>query len=237
MGLAASLLLSFAIVAPAYAKMPGTGMGMHAGWGRSMMKPAVMGKVTAISGNTITVTDPRSTAVYTVDATNAKVTKNGTASTVSAIAVGDMVGIQGTISGTNVTATAIMDGFYRPKGGMMPASIIQGNGSPVVAGKVTAVSGNTLTITNNSNATYTVDATNAKIAKDNQVSTVSAIAVGDNLVVQGTFTGNSVAATSIIDQPAPASPGNSGNVNSQGKGPMTGFLGGIRNFFGHLFGF
>ena len=75
---------------------------------------------------------------YTVDASSATVTKNGAASTVSAIAVGDTVMVQGTVSGTNVTAKTIRDGV----GQGQPA--IQGNGQPVVAGTVTAINGNSV---------------------------------------------------------------------------------------------
>lgn len=70
----------------------------------------VFGKVTAISGTTITITDSRNSTTYTVDASNATVTKNGPASSVSAIAVGDTIVVQGTTSGDSVTATSISDG-------------------------------------------------------------------------------------------------------------------------------
>ena len=42
------------------------------------------------------------------------VTKNNTASSVASIAVGDTVMVQGTVSGTNVTATTIRDGIGAP---------------------------------------------------------------------------------------------------------------------------
>jgi len=81
-----------------------------------MQRPAVMGIVSAISGNTLTVSGKQgfgstaTTTTYTVDATNAKITKNNTTGTIASIAVGDTVMVQGTISGTNVTATIIRDG-------------------------------------------------------------------------------------------------------------------------------
>jgi hypothetical protein len=71
----------------------------------------IFGQVTAINGTTITITDSRNSSTYTVDASNATVTKNGAASSVSAIAVGDTIVVQGTTSGDSVTATSIMDGF------------------------------------------------------------------------------------------------------------------------------
>ena len=68
--------------------------------------------------------------VYTVDATNAKIYKGGATTTVSvsAIATGDKVMVQGTISGTNIAATVIRDGV----GGMM-------GGRPGMPGKGSAV--------------------------------------------------------------------------------------------------
>ncbi len=91
---------------------------------KGFRQPGVMGTVSAVSGNSITVTSKKftrgatgttptaTTVTYIVDATNATVTKNNTASTVSGIVVGDTVMVQGTVSGTNVTATAIRDGQF-----------------------------------------------------------------------------------------------------------------------------
>ncbi len=212
------------------------------------MAPGVFGTVASISGNSISVTSkggPNGAAgtTYTVDATNATVTKDGTASSVSTIVVGDTVMVEGTVSGTTVTATTIRDGMLQGGQGVKPAAIIQGNGEPVIGGAVTAISGDSLTVTNKSNVTYTVDATNAVIQKGNATSSVSAIVVGDNVVVQGTVNGNAVTASSVIDSGVkPTS--TSGDASSGGTGPTAGFRGGfggilgsIGNLFHSLFGF
>lgn len=210
------------------------------------MKPGIIGTVATIDGTTLTVNARQGfgtstpTTLYTVDASNATVRKDNATSTVSSIAVGDTVAIQGTITGTSVTATTIRDGVMPMRGmggkgmggqGTQPTSPITGNGQPVVAGSVTAISGTTLTITNKSNVTYTIDASNAKIAQGSNTIAISSIAVGDNVVVQGTVNGTSVVASSVIDQPAASAPGTPG-----AKGP-TGFFAGIGQFFKHLFGF
>ena len=83
-------------------------------------RPAVVGTVTAVNGDILTVaarswqrnsstTTPAATTTYTVDATNATVTKNGASSTVSNIVVGDALVVQGTVTGTSVTASSILD--------------------------------------------------------------------------------------------------------------------------------
>ena len=219
--------------------------------------PGVFGTVSAISGDTLTVTSkarpyPNGTnttntdttntvTTFSVDATNATVMKNNATSTVADIVVGDTVMVQGTVNGSAVTATMIRDGMpqmgNRPQStkpqGQGPANIIQGNGQPVVGGNVTAIDGATLSITNKSNVSYTVDASNATIQKGRATSTVESIAVGDSVVVQGTVNGNSIAASSVIDQAA--------NNNSTGgtgsKGIMGGFFGAIGGFFHKMFGF
>ena len=84
------------------------------------MKPAVFGTVASVSGNIITVTSTHRmrptpttgstpstttapvTTTYTVDATNATITKNNVAGTISSIAVGDTIMAQGTLTGTNL---------------------------------------------------------------------------------------------------------------------------------------
>jgi hypothetical protein len=245
------------------------------------MTPGVFGTVSSVSGDTVTVTATArptrpmpeqasagvsaSTVVagtmYTVDATNAKIYKGSATTTVSvsAIATGDTVMVQGTVSGTNVAATVIRDGVNGTMGGQpgtpgkgfghgasstmsRPSStpIIQGNGEPVVGGNVTAISGTALTVTNTSNVTYAIDAASATVEVKGVSSTISNVAVGDNVIVQGTVNGNSVTASSIIDQGA--KPANASSTNGQSHGGgigagLGGFFGAIGGFFSHLFGF
>ncbi len=69
----------------------------------------VMGTVSAVNGNTITVTGKNGTS-YTVDGSSATVSKMVNIS-VGDIKVGDTIGAQGTVSGNSVTANHIMDGI------------------------------------------------------------------------------------------------------------------------------
>jgi len=264
-GLVASLAIAgsaFAATAP-QAWSGGSG-GMHRGGGA----PGVFGTVSAVNGTTLTVTaKARPTAananaaavasatVYTVDASNAKVYKGSSTSTVSVsnIATGDTVMVAGTVSGSNITATSIRDGVGGTMGRVnrgassttprtMPTTAIQGNGEPVIGGAVTAIDGSTLTVTNASNVTYTINAVNSTIIKNGTSTTIANVAVGDNLIVQGTVSGTSVTASSVIDQGV-----KSGNTSSSGVSASSGSHGGgfgfggvfsaIGGFFKHLFGF
>ena len=226
------------------------------------MRPVVFGTVASVSGDTITVTSkgfgmrpmkPAGTTgatTYTVDATNATVMKNNAASTISAIVVGDTVMVQGTVSGTNVTATTIRDGVVPMMGRGMgmggkesvgghasstPRVTIPGNGQPVIGGIVASVSGNTLSVTTATGGmTYSVDAMNAIVVKGNATSTVSAITVGDRVVVQGSVNGTSVSAYSVTDSGV-AKTSTAGTVGSQGFGGR--IFGAIGGFFKHMFGF
>ena len=253
----ASLVAGLAVAVPAFAQtapasqavqgQPGQG-GMWGGHRGGHMRPGVFGTVASINGTTLTVTSkvgPQggTATTYTVDASAATVTKSGAASSVSIIAVGATVMIQGTVSGTSVTAKTIRDGIpQRGQGGMNGAGananpIITGNGEPVVAGSVTAISGSSVTITNKSNVTYTIDASNAKIQYSGGAGTIANVAVGDNVVVQGTVNGTSVTASSVIDQGAtPAAGATATGTNGQ-PAPHRGFFAGIGSFFKHLFGF
>jgi hypothetical protein len=228
-GIALSLMLSV----PTLAATSNTGSAWQGGRGVHAGTPGIFGKVSAINGTAITVTSKArpnggTATTYTVDASAATVSKNGQTSTVSAIAVGDTVMIQGTISGTNIAAKTIRDGIAQPA--------IQGNGQPVVAGTVTSVNGTTIAITNQSNVSYTIDASNAKFSVRGITNpTISNITTGDNIIVQGTVNGNSVAASSVIDQKSPAS--NNGNTTKPNFGFMGGVMNNVTNFFKHLFGF
>jgi hypothetical protein len=244
------------------------GMGMAHG-----TPPAAVGSVTAINGTTLTVsshafvrpastngtapaTPPVSTAVttYTVDASNATVMKNNATSSVSAIAVGDTIVVQGTTSGTTIKATSIRDGaMMRGLGGAngskangndsrvsstSPRNVpspIQGNGQPVVAGTISGMSGSTLTVSTKSNVTYTVDASNAKVIQGNSTVSLSSVSVGDSVIIQGTVNSTAVTASSVIDQKAPSQTGTNGSTTAPKKN--LGFFGSIGNFFSKIFGF
>ena len=213
----------------------------------------VFGTVSAVNGTSLTITSkagPNGTpaaATYTVDASSATVTKAAAASSVSAIAVGDTLMVQGTVTGTSVVAKTIRDGIpamgmkgARPEGQASSTPLIQGNGEPVIGGSVSAVSGNTLTVTTaQGGIAYSVDVTSATVKKGNTTSSISAITVGDKVVVQGSVSGTAVTATSVIDQGAAPAAGGTPSDGQSGapKGPMGGFFGAIGGLFQHLFGF
>lgn len=226
------------------------------GRGMPMRQPGVFGTVTAINGNIISVSgkllksgtstsnSTSTNVIYAVDATNAKIIKNNATSSISSVLVNDTVRVQGTVSGTNVSATIIHDGAImngrmgdvgRKNNGV---DAIVGDGNPIVGGKVTALSGNSITIKNASNVTYTVDATNAKIVKQGATSTISSILVGDNLMVQGPVSGSSITATFVRDQGVDQN--NNLTENKDGKENKkvgAGFWGDFRGFFRNIFGF
>ena len=212
-------------------------------------RPATFGKVTAINGTNLTVAgrtgfgSSSTTTTFTILATNATVIKNNATSSLSAIAVGDTVVVMGTTNGQTITATSIRDGVVpMGHGGNMGSSTdkyhdgngpaITGNGQPVILGTVSSINGSSVTITNKSNVSYTVDATNARIVKGNATIAVSSLASGDSVIVQGAVNGSSVTATSIIDTVRPVK-----SANGQGAPAGEGFMGAIGRFFSKIFGF
>jgi hypothetical protein len=73
------------------------------------------------------------------------------------------------------------------------------------------------------------------MVKGNVSATISSIAVGDKVLVQGSVSGTSITASSVIDQ---AKPNGNGGENGEGNGNAhPGFFGSIGGFFKHLFGF
>jgi hypothetical protein len=225
-----------------------------------MVRPGIFGIVTAVSGNIITINGRQgfgsttATTTYTVDATNATIRKGNATSTISSIVVGDTISVQGTITGTNIVATAIFDGINGSVGGRGQGDQSNGNdgkgdksshatstlpflgnGQPVVAGKVSAVNvnGASLTVTTASNVIYTVNASSSKILEGQNTIALSSVLVGDTVLVQGTVNGTSITASTIVDQSSPAA---SVTANLD-KGQKRGFFGGIGQFFMHLFGF
>ncbi len=207
--LVASAVTGVVGVADAATSSPKSTTGAHQG-----TPPIAAGLVTAVSGNIITMTDTKSGTTYSVDATNAAITKRAKPTTapalgsarptpatitVSGIAVGDMVAVNGTVNGTTIIATKVQDGVFGRGGesgmGKDMAGADHGSG---VMGTVTAVHGSTVTVTGKDGKTYTVDATNSTIGKF-QTITVSGIQIGDSVGVQGTVNGTSVTAKNIMD--------------------------------------
>ncbi len=116
----------------------GVGMGNDRGGVMGILgaeRPVVVGSVSAVNGNTLTVASRNNTS-FTVDATNATAVKwaNNATSTIaiSSITVGDNVAIVGTVSSTTVTATKIIDGLPIGRNGEPdmhgPTSTPPGNG-------------------------------------------------------------------------------------------------------------
>lgn len=169
-------------------------------------RPGVMGTVASVNGSTITVTGKDGTA-YTVNAAGATVKKHiegqegPQTGSLADIAVGDTVAVRGTLSGTTVTAAEIMEGMMFGKGG--PGGM-HGKG-PGVRGTISAINGNTLTITNTDGTSYTVDASGAKFSKTIDT-TLSDLKVGDSVGVMGSVSGTSVTAQHIMSGTMPAPP-------------------------------
>lgn len=153
--------------------------------------PHVGGEVTAINGTTITVNDMRKGGTYTIDASGATFMNDGASADISAITVGSHVMAEGTLDGTTLTATKVMSGMSKGGHGF-------GGRGHGVMGSVTAVDGNTITVTGKDGQSYTVNAASATVQKM-VAGSISDIAIGDRIGVQGTVSGNSVTATQIMD--------------------------------------
>ncbi len=263
--LLASLALGASTAFADTAATSGQGIDSRGGMMRMHRAPGVFGTVTAVSGTTITLTakgfGPNASgsgSTYTVDASSATVEKDGAASTLASVLVGDTVMVEGSVSGTSVTATRIMNGrppmmegrgHGRGEGrgmrfgtstengmGIIPA----GNGQPVVAGSVTSISGTNFAIANKAGASFTVDASSATVTKQGASSSVSAIAVGDTVIVQGTVQGSAIVANTVVDHGTPPAERVTAITNADGTQATPrhrGFFGMFGGFFGRFFGF
>jgi hypothetical protein len=143
----------------------------------------VRGQVTAIKGNTITL--GRGLKGAEISVTTSAATKYylaGQQVAASQLRVGDVVGVAGTISNkTSVTATAI---FIR---------------QPRVAGRVTSVSGNAITLQTRGGVTWTVTVdSSTKYLKDGQPASLSDVQKGSLIEVVGVRSGDNAITASIV---------------------------------------
>jgi len=238
------IAISLTAIAPAFA----------ATYGITGTVSSVSGDIVTINSNHALNSTSTSGTVYTVDATNAAIYKNTATSSVSAISVGDTLRVQGTVDGTTVAATVIRDyssvrvsghynnssrershvAFATENTKPSPTISFRGDANPVIVGILSSVSGTNLVIENANNIDFTVDASNANIQKNNVgTTTVSALNVGDELIVQGTFNETLVTASTIIDQGTTSHSG----VSTRKHSNFLSILGGISQFFGRLFSF
>jgi len=198
--LAATFIMGGAVTALATtasaAIQDGTGPAQYA-QGTHGRGPGVGGTITAIQGSTITITDKRDAKTYTIDASGAAVKKvsAGTApvtETLADLAVGEMIMARGTVSGTSVIATEVMEGDFRFDG-TRPMK----DGRPGVMGTVTAIQGSTITVTNIDGTVHTVDASEDLVEKHVSGS-LSDITVGARINAMGDTSGTSVKAKVIV---------------------------------------
>jgi len=202
------MALTLLVATPAFASRPnmngqGHTQGIHKVGNKTNSNnkkekiPGVYGTVTSVNGSTLTVTS-KDNVVYTIDASNAKILKEkNNTMTIGEIQNGDLLAVKGQISGTNVSATVIHDGLtksHRERHGKFPG----------VTGTVTAVNGNTITMTNENGTVYAVDVTSAILQKGELNSKPSVIQItdiqnGDTVMVNGEVSGTNVVARRIFD--------------------------------------
>lgn len=103
----------------------------NAGVGAMAKKPHVRaypGVVTAVSGNSITMTSGNST--YTVDASSAKIVRRfGAAMTVADVQVNDKLVVRGTLDGASISAKTIRDDSLQAKNGRFGGTVTSLNGT------------------------------------------------------------------------------------------------------------
>ena len=116
-----------------------SGAGTHGRPPAGMVRPTVSGKITALSGDTITVETNAKGSVTVVYSSSTTFKANGgagggTTSSSSALKVGDFIGVTGTKnSDGSVTATTVMIGQPTPMGKGGPGAM--GRGGPGGTGK------------------------------------------------------------------------------------------------------
>jgi ABC-type Fe3+-hydroxamate transport system substrate-binding protein len=167
--------------------------------------------VTTRDASTVTVTTSSSTTVT-----------KATAGAVSDIAVGDHVAITGTTASAGVSADQVTDSGGQSGATGGPGGRL-GPGQDV-SGIVASVSNGAFTVTDTGGSTVAVTTSSATRVVVIQPASVANLAVGDTVVVTGTTTNGTVAATSIQGGAAgrgfgPGGPGGPGGSGGPGGPP------------------
>ena len=162
--------------------------GAHA-WDRgSFGDLGVVGSVTAVSSNSITVKDPSGAlTTYTLSGSTV-VRKDGADATVASLAVGDNVAVMVAATGSTAAVTIVI----------VPAGMSPGED---LGGVVTAVSPTSITLEHLDGTSSTYVLNSATTVREGRASaTVSAIAVGERVQVRPSASSASTAAAVEIDR-------------------------------------
>ncbi len=200
-------------------------------------KRGVAGEITAINGSTITVSSmgrrPKGQAndsssgsapaktTYTVTTTSKTTFSKVTDGTVSDLAKGDTVVVDGTNSNGTIAAKRIHQTNKLPDQSNNGASAPRkGAGGDHTLGTITAVSGSTVTISTTAGDTVKVTTTSDTKVSVIEKTSISDLAKGDMIRVQGTVSGTTVAATAVNEGPAggPGARRHGGNCDGPGMG-------------------
>ncbi|MDE3107013.1 MAG: hypothetical protein KGJ42_02530 [Acidobacteriota bacterium] len=186
------------------------GDGLHAG-----------GRVTAVSGTSLSVQSPTGTTTTYTLTSSTKVTKDGVAATLSDLAVGERVHVE-LASATSLSAVAV------------------DIATPHVMGQVVSVAGNVITIANPDGLQTTVDVTGSTTyTKGGTSASLSDVTAGSFIAASGTVASDHTtfdASNVMVGLPSwpegagpmgdgPHGPGSTGD-GPEGPGPMGGGPGG-----------
>lgn len=164
------------------------------------LSAGTIGKVTAVTTGSLTV-QTAANETFTVTTTDAVVRRGEDSKTPSPIVVGDTVYIFGVKNGTTIAASTIIVG--KTKDDVKPT---EQEKRQAYLGSITAKTDTSLTILGQKGISYTVTlASDAQlfINKEKQAS-LAGFVVGDNVMVQGTLSGTSIVAKSVIAMHLPA---------------------------------
>ncbi len=134
---------------------------------------SLMGKVTALSGTTITVLGNNGSS-YAIDASAAKLVRRyGGTMTVSDIQFNDQIFVQGTLVGTSIKAKSIEDFSLQVRNGTF-------------SGTVQSVSGNSFVLKSQNRGTQTVlTSASTKFLKNGSAASLVDVVVGATVSVEG----------------------------------------------------
>jgi hypothetical protein len=171
--------------------------------------PGPGGVVTGLSATSITVTDPAGTSETFAITSATTVTKERASSSFSDLAVGDEVRIMPSAEGSTTAAAIDIE-------------------LPSLMGKVTAVSGNTITITGPSGtAESVIVSSTTSYNKDGSSATLADVTVGTSIFAEGTFATGSTTTlgATTVGIGTPPHQGGQGDGHPGGPVPMSGSFG------------
>ncbi len=161
-------------------------------------RPDVVGKITAINGQTLTIQNPEGRDVTVTVTGTTRFMKDRQPAKLTNFKVGDMAMVRGRSTGTDAWEAEVLGTRTGSAGAFGQGGFAEGMGKKFIAGEIKAIDGTHLTITRRDGETQTIAVDeNTSFRKEGESITLADFKVGDRIYGPGAVKDGTFMATTL----------------------------------------